>query len=186
MSRVIIVHGWGGSPESDFLPWAKEEFRKKGYEVVTPSMPDLNYPKIETWVPYLKEVVGKAKSTDIFIGHSIGVSTILRYLETSPESVKVEKVIMVAPWAVSLSNLDDSDDEETAKPWLETPINFEKVKTKADEFIAIFSDNDPYVPLDENKKVFGEKLNAEIFVEHSKGHFNNMPQERPNLMELSL
>lgn len=49
--RVFLIHGWGGSPTTDFLPWAKEELGKLGYEVITPDMPDTDYPKIETWYP---------------------------------------------------------------------------------------------------------------------------------------
>ena len=36
---------------------------------------------------------------------------------------------------------------------------------------AIFSDNDPFVHLD-NIKLFQEKLGAEITMEHAKGHFS--------------
>jgi len=180
--RVIMVHGWGGSPESDFLPWAKEELEKRGYEVLIPSMPDTDYPKIEIWVPYLKEVVGEIQESDILIGHSIGCQTILRYLENLKDDQKSDKVILVAPW-VKLFNLQQ-EDIPIANPWEQTIINWEKIKKRANLFLAIFSDNDPDVPLEENKKVFRENLGAKIFIEHSKGHFNKMPQERPNILEL--
>lgn len=178
--RVIIVHGWGGSPDTDFLPWAKEELKKKGYKVITPAMPDPDNPRIETWVPYLAEVIGNPQETDILAGHSIGCSTILRYLETLSDSKKMDKVILVAPWAVALSDLGDDEDEAIAKPWLQTPLDFDKVKTKAKSFIAIFSNSDPFVPLEGNKKALEEQLESQIIVEHNKGHFNEMPQERPD------
>ncbi len=182
MKRVIIVHGLSGSPESDFLPWAKEELEKKGYEVIMPSMPDPDHPQIETWVPYLKKVVGEPKETDVLVGHSVGCQTILRYLENLPESQKVDKVILVAGW-FSLTNLDE-DETRALNHWIKAPMGFEKIKIHANKFIAILSDNDLYVPLEENRKVFEEQLGANIFVEHGKGHFNEMPQERPNILEL--
>ena len=37
--------------------------------------------------------------------------------------------------------------------------------------MAIFSDNDPYVPLD-NQEEFKGMLNAKIIIEHEKGHFS--------------
>lgn len=176
--RVIIVHGWGGSPESDFLSWAKEELEKKDYEVITPAMPDPNYPKIETWIPYLAEAVGIPRETDILVGHSMGCQTIMRYLETLSNDQKVDRVILVAGF-VELMGLE-SDELAIRDAWLNTPLNLNKVKTKANTFIVILSDDDPLVPLDINKKVFEEKLGAEIIVEHNKGHFNNMPEERPD------
>lgn len=72
MKRVIIVHRLNGSPDSDFLPWAKEQLQKEGYEVLVPAMPDPDHPKIETWVSYLAEIIGQPRATDILIGHSVG------------------------------------------------------------------------------------------------------------------
>lgn len=167
--RIFIVHQWSSSPEGDWYPWAKEELENKGFEVVVPEMPDTDEPKIEKWVPALAEAVGEPKETDVLIGHSIGCQTVLRYLEGLAEGQKVDKVITVAGW-FKLSNLEE-ESVEIAKPWLETPINFAKVKSHANSFTAIFSDNDPYVSLEENSEIFKEKLGAEILVESSKGHF---------------
>lgn len=178
--RVVIVHGWGGSPKSDFLPWAKKELERLGYEVLIPDMPDTDNPKIEKWVPYLTQIVGEVKEDDILIGHSIGCQTILRFLETL-EDQKLDKVVLIAPW-VKLANLE-KEKVPVANPWEQTPINWQKVKFHANAFIAIFSDNDSFVPLDENKKLFEDKLGAHIFIEHNKGHFNQMPKERPNLLD---
>lgn len=181
--RVVIVHGWSGSPEGDFLPWAKEEVEKKGYELIVPNMPDTDHPKIDKWVPYLTQIVGKIRKDDIFIGHSMGCQTILRFLEGLSADKKVGKVILVAGFGPYLKGLTE-EEWLIAQPWINTPLDLDKVKTKANNFIAIFSDNDPYVPLEENRKIFEEKLGAEIFIEHNKGHFNQMPQERPNLLKL--
>lgn len=182
--RVIIVHGWGGSPNNDWLPWAKRELEKKGYKGTIPAMPDTEHPKIETWVSYLAEVIGNPDENLTLIGHSVGCQTILRYL--SGINQKVNKVILVAPWGSALSNLADNEEEKVARPWLETPIDFEKAREKADKFIAIFSDDDPFVPLKENLHVFKERLGAEIIVESRKGHFTESDgvKELPILLDL--
>lgn len=173
MARVFLIHGWGGYPHKDFIPWAEKELEAKGYEVIAPTMPDSLHPKIEVWIRYLAEIVGEVRPDDIFIGHSIGSQAILRYLETLNEEQKVGKVILVAPWGAFLTEkaYEDEEDKVIAKPWLETPINFEKIKTKAGSFLAIFSDDDQLVPFEENSREFEEKLGAEIVVEHNKGHF---------------
>lgn len=168
--RIILVCGWGGSPESDWYPWFKEEFEKRGYEVLIPRMPETDYPKIEKWIPQLAEVVGEVDESTYLIGHSIGSQTIIRFLETLPEGRGVGKVIFVAGW-FTLTGLEQ-EEIEVASPWLNTPIDFEKAKTKASSFVALFSDNDPHVPLEENSQVFKEKLGAQIIIEKDKGHFN--------------
>lgn len=181
MSRVIIVHGWGGSSQKDWMPWVKRELEQRGFEVTVPLMPETEYPKIETWVPYLSQVIGEPKENDILIGHSIGCQTILRFLESLNSGQKVEKVIMVAGFGPYLTGLN-GDEKLIVKPWVETPINFGRVLDKADEFAAIFSDNDPFVLLRENIKLFEDKLKARIIIEKHRGHFND--DTLPVLLEL--
>lgn len=183
--RVIIVHGWGGYPKEGWRPWLKEKLEKKGFKVLVPAMPDTDNPKIETWVPKLAQVVGEPREDDVLIGHSMGCQTILRYLETLPEDQKVDKVILVAGFGPYLSGLTD-EEKPTAKPWMETPLDFKKIRSKARSFVAIFSDNDPHVPLEENSKLFKEELGAKIIVEHGKRHMSGDDGifELPVLLEL--
>lgn len=168
--RTFVVHGWDGGSDKDWLPWIKRELSGKGYEVNLLSMPTPEYPKIETWVPYLAKAIGEPSKNTILIGHSMGCQTILRYLESLSEGRRVDKVILVAGFGSYLTGLTD-EEKFVAKPWLETPIDFNKVRTKANNFVAIFSDNDPYVPLEENAKTYKEKLGAEIIIKHNMGHF---------------
>src|SRR3989344_3627513 len=182
--RAFIIHGWYGSPKGDWIPWLSDELKRKGYEVTAPEMPDADNPKINPWVNKLKGVVGKLEDSDILIGHSIGCQTILRFLEALDNGKNPEKVIFVAPW-VKLANLSGEDEWEIAKPWLETPIDLNKVKTKANSFVSLFSDNDPWVPLEENVKIFREKLNPKIVILKNKGHFSEDEgiKELPEILE---
>lgn len=184
VKRVFLIHGWGGSPENDWLPWAKLQLEQKGYVVHAPQMPETENPKIEAWVAALTSEVSKPEHTDIFIGHSIGCQAILRYLEQTPDETKVDKVIFVAGWH-KLTNLD-KDDEEIAKPWLTTSIDFSKIKHKADSFICIFSDNDFLVSFEENNKWFSDNLGVSTILEKGKGHFTTEEgvTELPELLEL--
>lgn len=59
--RVFIIHGWDGNPDKDWLPWARSEIEKKGYEVTAPLMPDTEAPKIIPWVDTLKNLVGELR-----------------------------------------------------------------------------------------------------------------------------
>lgn len=169
--RGFIVHGWGGTPRGDWIPWLASKLTSKGYEIITPEMPDTDNPKITLWVNKLKEVVGKLEKSDVLVSHSIGCQTILRFLETLDNGKQAAKVVFVAPW-MKLANLSGDEEWEIAKPWLETSINFNKVKTKAKSFVMLFSDNDPWVPLEENVKFFQEKLNPKIVICKNKGHFS--------------
>ena len=165
--RIFLIHGWGGSPQSDWFPWAIQEFSKLDFEVIAPLMPDTETPVIQAWVDHLSAQVGKIRDSDIFIGHSIGCQTILRYLEQS--NGVVVKVILVAPW-FTLTNLENDDAWKVAEPWIKTNMDFSKISNKSNKFITIFSDNDPWVPYLENRAMFEEKLNPGVVVLHNKGH----------------
>jgi hypothetical protein len=182
--RVFIVHGWGGSPKREWFPWAKAKLEKRGFEVHIPQMPDPNHPKIEPWIAHLKEEVGNPGENTILVGHSVGCQTILRYLQTLPEKQRVGKVIFIAGW--ERLYLDDPAEASIAIPWLESPIDHETAKKRAASFTAVFSDNDPYVPFEENANIFREKLGAKIILEKQMGHFNDDfgINEIPVLLEL--
>ena len=64
---------------------------------------------------------------------------------------------------------------------METPINFEKIKEHATNFLCILSDNDPYVPLS-NKEFFEEKLEAKSVIKNNEEHFNET-EEIPEILD---
>jgi predicted alpha/beta hydrolase family esterase len=188
MKKLYIIHGWGATPEEPWYQWLKGEMETNGWSVIIPAMPNSENPKIETWVSYLSELVKTPDPETYFVGHSIGVQTILRYLEQLPEGLKIGGVVSVAGW-FTLNKLEGPAEEAIAKPWLETPIDFEQIRTHSDKFVAIFSNNDPFVPLD-NKDLFVANLNAETKILLAQEHFGaednvvDIPAARDALLSL--
>jgi predicted alpha/beta hydrolase family esterase len=181
MKRVFIIHGWGGAPYGGWQPWLKTALEKLGYHVFSPDMPGTDAPTIEKWVNHLSEIVGTPDSETFFIGHSIGCQTILRYLETI--DTPVGGALFVAGW-FNLENMEDEKEEEIAKPWIETPLNTEKIQKILLKSTLVISDNDPYGAFEENKQKFAA-LGSNIFVLHSAGHITATDgfSEAPVLVE---
>lgn len=158
--RVLIVHGWGASAQSNWFPWLKEELNSKGIVVYSPSLPNSQKPNPNEWTRELQEVeFGPDLS---IVAHSLGIISSLRVLERKQ---KVGTVILVGGfthyhWAKELA------------PFFEKPINWEAVRRKASRFVVIESSNDPYVPKSEGK-ILREKLNAEYIQEEDAGHFTS-------------
>ncbi|MEX0918627.1 MAG: alpha/beta fold hydrolase [Candidatus Paceibacterota bacterium] len=166
MKKVYIIHGWGAEPHHDWFPWLAAELKKLGYQVIVPTMPDTDEPVISRWVESLADIVGRPNHETFFVGHSIGVQAILRYLETI--KTPVGGAVFVAGW-FNLDNLEDEEAEDIARPWLETPINMEKVKKNLPRSSLIISDNDPFGCFEENKQKFAE-LGSKIIVLSGAGH----------------
>ncbi len=168
MKRAIIVHGWRGTPNSGWKPWLKKELEARNFFVELPVMPNTDAPAIDAWVKHLAKLVDE-EDDNYLIGHSMGCQAILRYLENKPEKVKVKGAVLVAGFITSLSDaiMGNPDEAIIAKPWLETPIDLQKVKSNADKLISIVSDDDQYI-LEDNWESF-EKL-GKLIVLHKKGH----------------
>ena len=168
--RLFIIHGWNFDPKMHWYPWIKKEFEKKGFKVEVPVMPNTSKPEINAWVSHLKKIVGELNEDTYFIGHSIGCQTIMRFLEKENYTGKIGKVIFVAGW-FKLGNLEDEEVKEIANPWINTPINFNKVKEKISNLTVFLSSNEPYNYIEENKMTFEEKLKAKVIILDNKGHF---------------
>lgn len=169
MRRAFLVHGWGGSPDREWFPWLKEELKKNGFEVNVPVLPDPDHPHINTWVPVLAEAVGTPDASTYFVGHSMGCQAIARYLAGIDESTTVGGVVYVGGYFDSLM-LGEDEEVEIWDEWRDAPLDLSQVKAHAPKSIAIFSDDDPYVPF-ENAKRFERELGSKIVIEHGQGHF---------------
>lgn len=177
MKRAIIVHCWEGYPEYCWYPYVKKELEARGFQVEVPAFPDTENPKLDKWLPMLKEIAGKPDGDLYLIGHSIGCATILHYLESLAENQKVGGAVLVAGYidAIGFNEL---------KNFFETPINLEKIKGKSKNgFIAIHSDDDPYVDL-KYAEIFKEKLGAEIIIKHGAKHFSGAIEGEEACLEL--
>ena len=164
MKKIYLVHCWDGTSSDGWYPWLEEKINDQNIKLFKFDMPNTINPKIEEWVDLLNEET-------YFIGHSIGCQTILRYLETK-EITKIGGILFVAPWLDLLPEaIEDEDSFNTAQPWNNTPIDFEKVKQFTNNISCIFSDNDYFVSIEQEKE-FRNKLNAKTVIVNNKGHIS--------------
>lgn len=186
--RVFIIHGWDGYPEEGIFPWLKKELQNKTFTVFNPSMPEPLNPQIDSWVSFLKQQIGIPDKNTILFGHSIGAQTILRYLESLNEKENIGGAVFLAGWThLTDEAYETEEDAVIAKPWLETSLDWDKIKSHSGNFVAIFSDDDPLVSLSD-AKIFENNLGAKIVVEHGKEHFSGSSgiKELPSALEAIL
>lgn len=191
--RVFIIHGWEGSPDEPMHKWLKKELEENGLEVHVPAMPDPETPRIPDWLDKISEVVGEPDENTYLVWHSIGCQAVLRYLEALPTETRIGGAVLIAPWMeLDKQTLTEERPEvvDIARPWMETLIDFEMVHSHTPKFVTIFSDNDPYVSLNQSG-LFKEKLGARIIVEHNMGHFDPdsgveaVPSVRDAILEMA-
>ncbi len=161
--RAFIIHGWNGRPNEAWKGWLKRELEKKGFEVFAPAMPNPANPKMREWVAHIAKIAGTVDENCFFIGHSLGCVAILRYIESLKGKQKAGCAVLVAGFSDDLGIKELHD-------FFTKPIDWRKIKSNCKKFVAIHSDNDPYVAL-KYGNIFREKLGAELIVEHNAQHF---------------
>ncbi|MBI2023881.1 alpha/beta hydrolase [Candidatus Giovannonibacteria bacterium] len=177
MNRAIIIHCWEGYPEYCWYPYVKKELEAKGFEVKVPAFPDTDNPKQDAWVALLEQEIGIPGENLYLIGHSIGCAAILRYLEIIDESEKIGGAVFVAGFTEEIGYKEIEN-------FFENPFDFEKIKRASKNgFVAIHSDDDPYVDL-RFSDIFKEKLDAEVIVKKNMGHFSGAIENEKACLEL--
>ncbi len=163
--RAFIIHGWEGSPESNWFPWAKAELENNNFKVTVPQMPNADFPKQEEWLSFMKESIGEVDENTFLIGHSLGVITILRFLESLEGDQKIGGIILVAGFSESLGTIS------VIENFFTTIVKYEKIKLHCKNIVIINSDNDPYVPI-EKGEILRDKLAGKFIVFRNAGHLN--------------
>mgnify|MGYP003432193603 FL=1 len=97
------------------------------------------------------------------VGHSLGWSAILRFLEQT-SSTNLLGVILV-------SSPSEKNKNKKLDSFLEEGFNFEKIKQSSPWFVLIHWDNDTLVPL-QNAEFLSEKLASELIVIKNGAHLN--------------
>ncbi|MBI5732754.1 alpha/beta hydrolase [Candidatus Jorgensenbacteria bacterium] len=164
MRKAVIIHCWDGYPTYCWYPKVKSELEAFDFTVEVPAMPETNSPALSRWLPTLTEAVGSPNENLYLVGHSVGCITIIRYLESLKDDQNVGGVVFVAGFT------DDLGYKELSN-FFETSINFPKIKTRSKSFVAIHSDNDPYVSL-KHGEIFKTELGAELIIKHAMQHFS--------------
>lgn len=171
MKKVYMVHCWDGKSDDGWYPWVAGLLEEKGISVIRFDMPNTETPRIDEWVSTLDSYVDELNSDTYFIGHSIGCQTIMRFLERQ-EVTNIGGILFVAPWLDLLpAAIEEEDSFNTAEPWLNTPIDFSKIKKFTSNINCLFSDDDYFVDLKQEEE-FKEKLGAKTLVVKGCGHIS--------------
>ncbi len=164
MIKVFIIHGFEGHPNGAWRPWLMNELMKKKIYACALAMPSPNRPICTEWVNELSRHIDQNATDDIYlVGHSLGATTILRYLEQS-SSHSVAGAILISGPTTKINN-------HQLDCFLDSPFDFATIKSNCQRFAVIHGDNDPYVPLD-NALYLSEQLKGECLIIPNGQHLN--------------
>jgi predicted alpha/beta hydrolase family esterase len=163
MKKVFIIHGYTGTPKSNWYTWLAEELQKIDIQANIPTMPNTNAPKLQEWLAHLKKSVGVVNENTYLVGHSLGCPTILRFLESLKNNEIIGGAVLVAGFTSPLPELSELD-EFTQDNW-----DYENIKNRTNSIKLIHADNDAIVPLSYAEHI-REVLQAELRIIKGVGH----------------
>ena len=160
MTKVILIHGNGGSTAGDiWLPWLEGELTALGLSVINRTFPDNVKARARFWLPFLEEL-GVDEDT-VLIGHSSGAVAAMRYAETHR---------LMGSVLVGVCYTDLGDGGEAASGYYSTPWQWQRIR-EHQQWIAIFnSTDDPHIPIAEPRFIAAQ-LKCSYFEFEDRGHF---------------
>ena len=163
MKKVFIIHGFQGSPNGGWRAWLMDELGKQDIYACSLSMQDPDQPICTEWIAEITRHVEQNPNDEIYlVGHSLGATAILRYLEYSASNIS---------GAVLVSGPIEINKNSKIENFLNKPFDFQTIKSKAKKFVVIHGDNDPHVPSSDAKTIARE-LDAELIWVPNGGHLN--------------
>ncbi|MBI2559125.1 serine hydrolase family protein [Candidatus Woesearchaeota archaeon] len=163
--NFFIIHGVYANPEANWFPWLKKELENKGFEVIVPKFPTPLDQSLESWMRTIAKYEGRINKETVLIGHSLGATFILNYLENTGK--KINAACLIAPFHKLLGSPYD----KLNKTFIDKQFDWEKIKSSCSKFFIFASDNDKYIPFDITKELI-KKLNAKFSLVPNGGHLN--------------
>ncbi len=164
MKKVFLIHGFEGTPNGGWRPYLMSELAKDEICVFSLLMPNPNQPKQSAWLKELHKYIKKNIEDEIvLVGHSLGGTTILRYLEKHNPKNIIGSVIVSASCRLNKN--------KKISGFLDKKFEWLKIKERAGKIFVIHGDDDSLVPLVEGEEI-SSNLGGELIVIPNGKHLN--------------
>ena len=145
--QLIILHGFGARPDSNFFQWLKNKFPN----VHVPQLPDTDNPS-EEQVDFVLKNIEITKDT-VLLGHSLGAVVALKVAE----KIQVKGLITVGGFLEPKFK----DRPRVFEPNFRWSFDFNRIKNNAKKIIILSDKNDYAIPLEQGR-LLAEKLNGTL------------------------
>lgn len=173
--NFVILHGFTGRADQNFIPWLKKTLEAKGYTVQAPQMPDTEDPKQDEQVEYVLKNCTLDENT-VLIGHSLGGAVAMKILEKLDKNIK--ELLLVAP------AVEPSFSSKKRIFWdnFDFTYDYEKISRRAGK-ILILSDNAEAEYREQYLVYLSEKLGCPLYkVGAADRHF--IASVEPSILEI--
>ena len=183
-SRVIVLHGAHGGPDTNWFPWLHAALNAEGIEVLRPQFPTPEGQSLVAWLDaYDLAVKPLSLAPTMLVGHSLGAALALRLVERAVEPFDGLFLAAAFIGALGLPDYDTINQSFFAGSFDWAGIR----ERKGSACRCWAGDNDPYVPLSRSQDV-ADCLRTPLEIVPGGGHlnsetgFNAFPQLRDAIL----
>lgn len=165
MKNALILHGTDANHTDHWFTWLEEKLKDLGYKTWVPDLPGADNPNVEKYNKFILDSDFDFNQETLIVGHSSGAVEILGLLNDPefPKNTKINACFLVGAFKGDLG-------WESLKG-MNANFDYRLIKSRADKFIFIHSDNDPYCPI-EDVKDLSKALDGKFIEIPDQGHFN--------------
>lgn len=169
--RVLILHGWQGSPPGHWQHWLADELRAAGAAVRFPALPACDTPCPDRWGAALHPELAALAALPgggerVVCCHSLGCVLWLREAHRLAPEHRVDRVVLVAP------PCPGSAVPELARFYPTRAQREDVLAAARGETLLVCSDNDEYCPGTGAAEHWGRPLGLVPEVLPGQGHLN--------------
>ncbi|MCO4326435.1 MULTISPECIES: RBBP9/YdeN family alpha/beta hydrolase [Staphylococcus] len=160
---MYIAHGYHADPYQHWFPWLKNALEIEGHDVKVIKFPNPDTPRVEEWIRAMNEQVQHLNHDTLFVAHSLGVITTLKFLNDADIS-SIGGVALVSGFKDRLPHMPELD------AFVDQHIDYDALKIKLNHRFCIAAKNDTIVPFSYTAKL-SDVLGAKLYVQEEGGHF---------------
>ncbi|QDW91339.1 serine hydrolase family protein [Staphylococcus chromogenes] len=163
MTNVYIVYGYHANENKHWFKWLKNALELEGHDVKIIDLPNPDAPDVEEWLTALKTQATAIDGDTLFVAHSLGVITTLKFINDLNVS-HIGGIAMVSGFKDYLPHLPELN------PFMDQNIDFDNLKQKLNHRFCIASKNDETVPYSYTEEL-SHSLDAKLYTIEQGGHF---------------
>lgn len=164
-THIYVIHGYTASSAANWFPWLKGQFANTPIHLDVLDLPHSHDPHLEAWLEHLRQTVQNIDENTVFIGHSLGCVTALRYI--LEKQIKIKGVLLVAGF---ISENPMQTQTAGLQTFVSPPLDIEALKSLIPARVVITAIDDDIVPTEATQKL-AQALGATLIKLNTGQHF---------------
>ena len=161
--QVYVLHGYSASIDDHWFKYLKHQLEHDYTHVTLIAFPDSKHPDMENWQRILDQSIPKIDQNSYFVAHSLGVITLLKFLERH-QATEIGGMVLASGFSKPIQGFDALDNFI-----LKSQMDISKLSKIKHKHVFI-SSNDSIVPMSYSVEL-AQQLNSAYTVIPDAGHF---------------